>query len=91
MMPKHEDMLVNLLMGQSAPSDHVASPPSYTSAGDPSTSSDIVVASRSGNMLPVAAPLPSVPTSGVSVATVLNPIRGLLGCYVRGKMPNPNK
>ena len=90
-MPKHEDMLVNLLMGQSAPSDHVASPPSYTSAGDPSTSSDIVVASRSGNMLPVAAPLPSVPTSGVSVATVLNPIRGLLDCYVRGKMPNPNK
>jgi len=60
----------------SAPSDQVASPPPYPSEGEPSTSSGIVVASRSGNMLPVAAPPPSVPTNGVSVATVIDPIRG---------------
>jgi hypothetical protein len=77
-------------MGQRAPSDDVASPPQYPSAGDPSTSSSIVVASRSGNMVPVAAPPSSVPTNGVSVATALGPIRGLLDYYVRGEIPNPN-
>lgn len=78
-------------MGQGAPYGHdVASPPHYASVGDPSTSSGIVVASRSGNLVPVAASSPSVPTNGVSVATVLEPIRGLLDCYIRGKMPTPN-
>ena len=78
-------------MGQGAPYGHdVASPPHYASVGDPSTSSGIVVASRSGNLVPVAASSPSVPTNGVSVATVLEPIRGLLDCYIRGKMLTPN-
>lgn len=90
MIPKRANMVVNLLMGQRAPSDDVESPPQYSSAGDPSTSSSIVVASRSGNMVPVAAPPSSVPTNGVSVATALGPIRGLLDCYVRGEIPNPN-
>src|SRR5260221_11591921 len=90
MMPKRENMVLNSLKEQSAPSDHVASSPPYSSAGGPSTSSGIVVASRSGNMLPVATPPLSIPSNGVSVATVLDPIRGLLDCYVRSKMPNLN-
>ena len=77
-------------MGQGA-SDHVPSPPPYPPpAGNPSTSSGIVVASRSGGILPLADPPPSEPTNGVSVATVLDPIQGLLDCYVRGRIPNPN-
>ena len=89
MIPKRANMAINSLMGQRAPSDDVESPPQYSSAGDPSTSSSIVVASRSGNMVPVATPS-SIPTNGVSVATALGPIRGLLDYYVRGEIPNPN-
>jgi len=57
-------------------SDFSANPPAYTSARDPSTSSAVVVASRSGNMLPVATPSSGVPANGVSVFTVLEPIKG---------------
>ncbi len=78
MMPKRNNTAVDTSMGQHEPySDFSANPPAYTSARDPSTSSAVVVASRSGNMLPVATPSSGVPANGVSVFTVLEPIKGL--------------
>ncbi|KAI0299325.1 hypothetical protein BC826DRAFT_967166 [Russula brevipes] len=59
-------------------SGHAAGPPAYSlaRAGEPSTSSSVVVASPSGNMLPIAASPPGVPTNGVSIFTVIEPING---------------
>ena len=78
MMPKRNNTAVDSSMEQHEPySDFTANPPAYDSPRDPSTSSVVVVASRSGNMLPVVTPSSGVPTNGVSVFTVLEPIKGL--------------
>jgi len=59
-----------------APDPDYASPPAYSSAGQASTSSAVVVATPSGSRLTVVAPQSSVPTNGLSVFTVLEPIKG---------------
>lgn len=76
-MPKCDIVTIDSSMGQYAPYSDV--PPSYTSARDgasASTSSAVVVATPSGDMLPIEAPPSSVPTSGVNVVTLLD-IKGL--------------
>jgi len=62
-------------------SDLGADLPAYSESSarypGPSTSSSVVVASPLGNgVLPIAALTPSVPTNGVRVITVLEPIKG---------------
>ncbi|KAI0251801.1 hypothetical protein BJV78DRAFT_409222 [Lactifluus subvellereus] len=56
--------------------DFATVPPAYTSNADASTSSSVVVASPLHNRLPIVAAPPSVPTNGVSIFTVLEPIKG---------------
>jgi len=55
--------------------DFVSGPPAYSSTRDASTSSAVVVASSSGHT-PVVTPPPSVPTNGLNIFTVIEPIRG---------------
>jgi hypothetical protein len=62
-------------------SDLVGDLPGYSESSarypGPSTSSSVVVASPLGNgVLPIAALTPSVPTNGVRIITVLEPIKG---------------
>ncbi|KAH9967481.1 hypothetical protein BC827DRAFT_1264286 [Russula dissimulans] len=57
--------------------DLAADLPAYSREPGPSTSSSVVVASPFGNgLLPTAALTPNVPTNGVRITTVLEPIRG---------------
>jgi len=57
--------------------DLAADLPAYSREPGPSTSSSVVVASPFGNgLLPTAALTPNVPTNGVRMTTVLEPIRG---------------
>ena len=77
---------------QGAPdSAFVPGPPAYFSAGDASTSSAVVVASPSGSTLPVVTPPPGVPTNGLSIFTVLEPIKGLWECQNRCGIRNLNR
>lgn len=71
--------------------DFVPGPPAYFSAGDASTSSAVVVASPFGSTLPVVTPPSGVPTNGLSIFTVLEPIKGLWECQNRCGMPNINR
>lgn len=71
--------------------DFVPGPPAYFSAGDASTSSAVVVASPFGSTLPVVTPPSGVPTNGLSIFTVLEPIKGLWECQNRCGMRNLNR
>jgi hypothetical protein len=82
---------LNSRSGQATPhSDFAAGPPAYSSARDASTSSAVIVASPSGITLPVATPPSGVPTNGLSIFTVLEPIKGLWESHNRCGMPNLN-
>ncbi|KAF8493197.1 hypothetical protein F5888DRAFT_841692 [Russula emetica] len=51
-------------------------PPYHSSTRDASTSSAVVVASPSGHTIPVVTPPSDVPTNGLNIFTVIEPIRG---------------
>jgi len=84
-------LIVTLRARQGAPgSDFVPGPPTYSSTRDASTSSAVVVASSSGHTLPVEPPPSGVPTNGLNIFTVIEPIRGLWGCQARCGAHNLN-